>query len=154
MSFLSRSFPPIQILTAFLSLSKKIGQLSGKGKTAFLSLLTCMLINFEKNECFVFFCNPYEKFIVIVFQSPQMPEVSSTDHLAKFYIGDHVVSSSSLADEYTNSELSSSFLDKSSVRPKRYEEYEFCSKVWIHHPLYFTCNLQHSNRMLKASFEI
>jgi len=48
------------------------------------------------------------------FKSPQMPEVSSTDHLAKFYIGDHVVSSSSLADEYTNSELSSSFLDKSS----------------------------------------
>ena len=81
---------------------------------------------------FCIICNPFEKFILIVFQSPQMPEVSSTDHLAKFYIGDHVVSSSSLADEYTNSELSSSFLDKSSVRPKRYEEYEFCSKVWIH----------------------
>ena len=35
--FLSLSFPPVLTSTAFLSLSKKIGQLSGKGNVAFLS---------------------------------------------------------------------------------------------------------------------
>ena len=35
--FLSLSFPPVLTSTAFLSISKKIGQLSGKGNVAFLS---------------------------------------------------------------------------------------------------------------------
>jgi len=47
------------------------------------------------------------------FKCPQLPEVSSTDHLAKFYIGDKTISST-LPDDCTNSELSNSFLDKSS----------------------------------------
>ena len=40
-------FRPFHINPAFLSLSEKNGQLSGKGNIAFLSL-TCMLVQFNK----------------------------------------------------------------------------------------------------------
>jgi len=56
------------------------------------------------------------------FKYPELPEVSSTDHLAKFYIGDNASSSSSFptvaaasaAGSNNEDELSSSFLEHSS----------------------------------------